>query len=103
MAYRSGFGERIRIGAALGLLWGEKRENSAKKIRACRRARFFYGKMREKRGTGEMGWRGGIAGGEKRRNGEMAGRVEMVRGEKRRNSGRRKETKGRDGGKAIFW
>lgn len=49
-----------------------------------------------------MGWRGGIAGGGQRRNGEMAGRVEMVRGEKRRNSGRREETKGRDGGKAIF-
>lgn len=77
--YRSGFGERIRIGAALGLLWGERRKNSAKKIRACRRARFFYGKMREKRETGEMGWRGGIAGGGQRGNGEMAGRVEMVR------------------------
>lgn len=50
-----------------------------KKIRACRRARFFYGKMREKRETGEMGWRGGIAGGGQRRNGEMAGRGEMER------------------------
>jgi len=35
--------------------------------------------MREKRGTGEMGWRGGIAGGGPRRNGEMAGRGEMER------------------------
>lgn len=39
--------------------------------------------MREKRETGEMGWRGGIAGGGQRGNGEMAGRVEMVRGGKR--------------------
>jgi hypothetical protein len=30
--------------------------------------------MQEKRETGEMGWRGGIAGGGQRRNGEMAER-----------------------------
>jgi len=48
--------------------------------------------MREKRETGEMGWRGGIAGGGQRRNGEMAGRVEMVRW--------RAEEKWRDGGQS---
>lgn len=41
---------------------------------------LFLWENAEKRETGEMGWRGGIAGGGQSGNGEMAGRVEMVKG-----------------------